>query len=218
MISRTAGYALRAVLYIAQNEGEGPVRVNDMAAALDLPRNYLSKTLHLLARARVLTSTRGKLGGFELAVPSATLSLFQVVVAFDDLDTRRCLLGVRECSDRTACAARALETTPDRRYGFSSEYDHRGARERPAALGVESPAYRYQRPIRTNSVPSGERVITVIRQRGSRFPPARSWPSSRKSCRRGCTSSSRVKTAGSPSDTSPTATALTSRRIDRVNR
>ena len=105
MISRTAGYALRAVLYIAQNEGEGPVRVNDMAAALDLPRNYLSKTLHLLARARVLTSTRGKLGGFELAVPSATLSLFQVVVAFDDLDTRRCLLGVRECSDRTACAA-----------------------------------------------------------------------------------------------------------------
>ena len=53
----------------------------------------------------VLTSTRGKLGGFELAVPSATLSLFQVVVAFDDLDTRRCLLGVRECSDRTACAA-----------------------------------------------------------------------------------------------------------------
>ncbi len=59
MISRTAGYALRAVLSIAQNEGEGPVRVNDMAATLDLPRNYLSKTLHLLARARVLTSTRG---------------------------------------------------------------------------------------------------------------------------------------------------------------
>ena len=106
MLSQTAEYALRAVLYLATNTTNRPVRVGEMAQALRIPRNYLSKILHLLARADVLVSTRGKHGGFQLAVAPGQLALLRIVAPFDRLDERRrCLLGRPQCSDRTACAA-----------------------------------------------------------------------------------------------------------------
>ncbi|HEU5262842.1 MAG TPA: Rrf2 family transcriptional regulator [Gemmatimonadales bacterium] len=104
MLSQTAEYALRAVLYLGEHTG--PVRVGDMAQALQIPRNYLSKILHLLARTGVLASARGKTGGFQLAVPADRLRLHHIIAPFDRIDERRrCLLGRPQCSDRTACAA-----------------------------------------------------------------------------------------------------------------
>jgi Rrf2 family protein len=106
MLSQTAEYALRAVLYIAADSSGQPVRVAEMAAELAIPQNYLSKILHLLARNGALTSVRGKHGGFRLAVAPERLTLYRVVGLFDRVDDRRrCLLGRPQCSDRTACAA-----------------------------------------------------------------------------------------------------------------
>ncbi|MEK6688644.1 MAG: Rrf2 family transcriptional regulator, partial [Gemmatimonadota bacterium] len=56
-LPQTAEYALRAVLHIASKPDL--VRVATLAEELDIPRNYLSKTLHQLARAGILQSTRG---------------------------------------------------------------------------------------------------------------------------------------------------------------
>ncbi|HZD03887.1 MAG TPA: RrF2 family transcriptional regulator [Longimicrobiales bacterium] len=108
MLSQTAEYALRAVLHLAREGGRGPVRVDDIAAALDVPRNYLSKILHVLARAGILESTRGPHGGFELAHPAGDLTLADVVEEFDPLkESASCLLGRRRCDDRTPCSAHA---------------------------------------------------------------------------------------------------------------
>jgi Rrf2 family protein len=106
IISQTAEYALRAVLYVAQNDRHDLVRVVDIAEALQIPRNYLSKILHVLARAGILASSRGKTGGFRLAVPADHLALLDLVQAFDTIEQRRwCLLGRPVCSDRQPCAA-----------------------------------------------------------------------------------------------------------------
>lgn len=109
MLSRTGEYALRAALHLAQHFEDGPTRVEDIARTLGVPRNYLSKILHELARAGVLTSTRGPRGGFLLSRPPGALTLEDVVSHFDALDDQgRCLLG-REggCSDDDPCAAHA---------------------------------------------------------------------------------------------------------------
>ncbi|HEY7194893.1 MAG TPA: Rrf2 family transcriptional regulator [Gemmatimonadales bacterium] len=106
MLSQTAEYALRAVLHLAQHGDTRPIRVNEMADALHIPQNYLSKILHQLTRHRVLVSLRGKAGGFRLADRPDELSLSAIVTPFDRVDERRrCLLGRPQCSDRTACAA-----------------------------------------------------------------------------------------------------------------
>jgi len=106
MLSQTAEYALRAVLYLADVDDGRPVRVDEIAAALGIPSNYLAKTLQTLARSRVLSSLRGPHGGFRLAVAPADLPLHRVVAPFDHLmERRRCLLGNPECGDHVACAA-----------------------------------------------------------------------------------------------------------------
>jgi len=108
MLSQTAEYALRAVLAIAAEPEDQPVRTSGLAEALGIPQNYLSKTLHQLARAGVLESSRGKLGGFRLARAPERISLLDVVSPFDDVTGRKvCLMGRSVCSDHHPCAAHA---------------------------------------------------------------------------------------------------------------
>ena len=107
-LPQTAEYALRAVYFIAEAPAGEPVRVGDIAAALDVPRNYLSKTLHQLVRAGVLQSTRGPLGGFQLATTPARLPLGDIVRPFLPAEGRACVLGRPSCSDISPCAAHEM--------------------------------------------------------------------------------------------------------------
>jgi len=123
VISQTAEYALRAVVYLADNDGIAPVHVGDVAAALGTPRNYLSKILHVLARDGVLTSMRGPGGGFRLAVQPDRLRLSRIIGLFDPPpDRRRCVLGRPRCSDANPCGAHALwKEVADRMTAFFHE-------------------------------------------------------------------------------------------------
>lgn len=104
MISKTAEYALRALLHLAREDSDQPLRSSQIAEALGVPANYLSKILHSLARDGILVSERGPRGGFRLARPAEEFSLAEVLGPFDAHTTRRsCLLGRPECSDEAAC-------------------------------------------------------------------------------------------------------------------
>lgn len=106
VLSQTAVYALKASLYLAEHHGSEPVRVDDIASALDVPRNYLSKILHVLARGGALESTRGPKGGFQLGKRPDEMTLSEIVDHFDDfVGGSTCLLGRTECSDANPCAA-----------------------------------------------------------------------------------------------------------------
>jgi Rrf2 family protein len=106
ILSQTAVYALKATLCLAESGLDGPVRVDDIAQRLGVPRNYLSKILHALARADVLDSTRGPRGGFRLARAAEDVTLSQVIEHFDDVAGQSgCLLGRERCSDADPCPA-----------------------------------------------------------------------------------------------------------------
>jgi Rrf2 family protein len=105
MLSQTAQYALRTVLELARLPAGDPAAAADLADRLGVPSNYLSKTLLLLARARVVTSTRGKHGGFVLARPARRIRLAEVVAPFQGVGERACLLGRTACSDARPCPA-----------------------------------------------------------------------------------------------------------------
>ncbi|MBI3568036.1 MAG: Rrf2 family transcriptional regulator [Gemmatimonadetes bacterium] len=104
-LSSTAQHAIRAVLYLAERSAERPVRVDEIADALDCPRNYLSKTLHALTRAGVLRSERGPKGGFQLIDPPRELPIARVIAPFEPVAQRRCLFGRPECGGKHPCTA-----------------------------------------------------------------------------------------------------------------
>jgi Rrf2 family protein len=85
MISRTADHALRAVAFLADNSGTPSVR-DDIAAATQIPTEYLAKVMCLLVKAKLVQSRRGLHGGFVLARPPEQISLLEVVNAVDPLE------------------------------------------------------------------------------------------------------------------------------------
>jgi Rrf2 family protein len=104
MLNQTAEYALRAMLYLTGTERDRPVRVGEIADALNVPQNYLSKTLGVLAQKGLLSSQRGPQGGFALVRDPREVTLAEVIEPFDPLEDR-CLLMRRRCSDATPCLA-----------------------------------------------------------------------------------------------------------------
>ena len=111
MLSSTSDYALRAILVLAQADHGRPVRADEIARATGAPANYLAKTLNALAKAGIVASARGPLGGFTLLVSANELSLARIVDCFDEArPTTHCLLGNRPCDGRHPCRAHARWT------------------------------------------------------------------------------------------------------------
>lgn len=107
MLSRTAEYAIRAVLLLAQHVDRRALSTEEIATALGAPRNYLGKTLNTLVRAGVLFSARGPHGGFVLAVPADQLSVADVVELFTEQSriVKQCILGNQPCHALNPCPA-----------------------------------------------------------------------------------------------------------------
>jgi Rrf2 family protein len=112
MLSLTADYALRAILVLAREPRGTAVQSDRIAAAIDAPRNYLSKTMNALAKAGIVASARGPLGGFVLTQDPSSLSVARVAEVFDEPRLhRKCLLGRRQCDAENPCAAHARWST-----------------------------------------------------------------------------------------------------------
>jgi Rrf2 family protein len=106
ILSRTAEYALRALLVLARHGTSRPLTADAIAEMTGTPANYLGKTLYALMKAGILRSTRGPSGGFALAADPATLTISQIVDVFSEpLGAPRCLLGTGLCDSSRPCDA-----------------------------------------------------------------------------------------------------------------
>ena len=106
MLTQTAQHALRALLYLARQPEGAVVAAGRMAEATGSPARYLAKTLQGLASAGLVRGTRGREGGYALAVPAASLRVADVIAAFETGESpQRCLLGDQPCQPERPCAA-----------------------------------------------------------------------------------------------------------------
>jgi Rrf2 family protein len=82
-LSRTVGYALQAVLQLAEAEPNTPVPCSRLAADGNMPERFLLQILRNLVNRGILSSTRGVDGGYTLGRPLKDLSLLDVIEAAD---------------------------------------------------------------------------------------------------------------------------------------
>jgi Rrf2 family nitric oxide-sensitive transcriptional repressor len=96
MISQTAEYALRAVVYLAGQDRAARTTA-EIAKASRVPVGYLAKVMQALSRRGLVRAQRGVGGGFLLAHDAARLSVLDVIDAVDPLQRiRHCPLGLDE--------------------------------------------------------------------------------------------------------------------------
>lgn len=105
MFSRSCQYALRAVIYLArQTDTEGNTGVKEIADALDIPHQFLSKIMQQLSKQNLISSVKGPNGGFYLNEMNQSVSLLQIVECIDGPDIlTSCIMGLPYCSAAKPC-------------------------------------------------------------------------------------------------------------------
>jgi len=84
LFSQTVEYALRAVVHLA-SEAPRARTTDQIAAATQVPRAYLSKVIQSLCRAGLARSQRGMGGGVTLTKGPENLTILEVVNAVDPI-------------------------------------------------------------------------------------------------------------------------------------
>jgi Rrf2 family protein len=105
LFSKATGYGIRALAYLANQAQGQPCGLREIAEAEQIPPLYLSKVLGELRRHRLLRSTKGVHGGYELAWAPEAITLWDVVQLLEpDPDLNMCILGRGLCRPEAACA------------------------------------------------------------------------------------------------------------------
>src|SRR3954469_5297322 len=82
-ISHRGLYALKALLHLAEAWERGLVKIHDIAAEEAIPAKFLEGILVTLKNARVVTSERGREGGYRLRRPPEEILVGEVVRIID---------------------------------------------------------------------------------------------------------------------------------------
>ena len=104
ILSRTSQYAIQSLIFIATQPRGEPVLNREIAKRLNVPSAYLAKIMQSLCKGNLLYSFRGRLGGFCLREGAEKTDLMQILILTEGAGfTQECVLGLKECSDETAC-------------------------------------------------------------------------------------------------------------------
>ena len=68
MLSQKTRYSIRALQHLADTWRQGPERLDSIAEAQNIPRKFLTVILSEMVRGGLVNSTRGRDGGYELAL------------------------------------------------------------------------------------------------------------------------------------------------------
>ena len=82
-VSRSTGYALLALGYIAKNKDQKIILSQAIAKEYDIPLEYLLKIMQQLVRAGILRSKRGPRGGFSMNMTAKQITMLAVIEAVD---------------------------------------------------------------------------------------------------------------------------------------
>jgi len=95
MLSKTAEYALRAVMLLSRDPGRAE-SADRLAEVTKVPRRYLHKVLQDLVRGGIVRSQSGPGGGYSLALAAEEVTILDVVNAVAPLERiRHCPLGLK---------------------------------------------------------------------------------------------------------------------------
>lgn len=101
MLSNTCKYGIRALLYLAQNAKEGErIGIKKIAEELKIPTPFLGKILQVLAKNKIISSTKGPHGGFGIGKDPHDITLYDIVIMLDGDDLfNLCLIGSGDCDE-----------------------------------------------------------------------------------------------------------------------
>ena len=98
-------YGVRALVDLALNGADGPVRASEIAGRAAIPEQYLAQVLHALSKSGFTRSQRGPHGGHFLAKAPSEIRLSGVMASLGGSETPvACLADNAICIHSQCCA------------------------------------------------------------------------------------------------------------------
>lgn len=116
MISQKMKYALKALMVLAdEKEGEGrALRIEEVAKRAGVPKRFLEHILLEIRNAGIISSIRGRAGGYVLVKDPETVPLSELLRLIDGpmaplpCLSRRSYARCEDCSDEESCRIRRV--------------------------------------------------------------------------------------------------------------
>lgn len=114
MISKKAKYAINALVFIAKHKNQQPISVMKIAENQNIPMRFLENILFELKNAQILTSKRGKYGGYLLNASPDEIHMARIMRMFDGAIgllpcvTYKYYEKCEECVDEATCGIREV--------------------------------------------------------------------------------------------------------------
>ncbi len=105
MLSNASKYAIRAVLFLAEHSTTASkYAAKDIGEALEIPLPFIAKLLQQLAKANVISSTKGPNGGFYMTKKNTSQNVCKVLNVIETNDVFvGCFMGLARCGDENPC-------------------------------------------------------------------------------------------------------------------
>jgi Rrf2 family protein len=110
-LSRKADYALRVMLSLVGHKDCGPISISDLAKENDVPKRFLEQIMLALKSQGWVASTRGRTGGYVLALPADQITLGQIIRHFDGVAAPIGCLSISSfepCTQSATCRFRRV--------------------------------------------------------------------------------------------------------------
>jgi len=114
MLSQKTRYSIRALQHLADTWRQGPVRLDTIAEAQNIPRKFLTVILSEMVRGGLVNSTRGRDGGYELALDPVDVRYGDIIrltrgsLALVPCASRNAHEHCQNCLPETECRLRGL--------------------------------------------------------------------------------------------------------------
>ncbi len=114
MLSKKTKYALKAMMVLAKEYGQGPVLISEIARREDVPQKFLELILLELKNQGILQSKKGKGGGYFLGRPPQQISIGHVIRVLDGplaplpCASKTAYMRCSECRDERTCGIRMV--------------------------------------------------------------------------------------------------------------
>lgn len=106
-LSSRGRYAVRVLLYLVMRGSDNPVRISDIAAAEEIPQQYLEQLMIRMKVAGFVRSVRGARGGYVAVCDPAVVTVADVLSAVEGpVQLAPCLKEA--CGRATTCVTRAV--------------------------------------------------------------------------------------------------------------
>jgi Rrf2 family protein len=101
-LTTTTKYAIQILGLMAKNKLTR-YSSRQLSEELSIPYKYLTKIMTKLTKSDIISSTKGKYGGFNIIKELKDIKIIDIIIVFDDIDNKKCILLDMACDHEQKC-------------------------------------------------------------------------------------------------------------------